>query len=213
MAPTGPRRPSARGEHRRRALVDAAADLLLADGFSAVSHRAVASRAGVALAATTYYFTSLDDLLAAAVGQLTASWLEQCRGVVARLPERVEDDLELAQAVVDVVVCGTDDGVLTMYERYLQAGRHPGLRPLVTAYGVEVDALLAEVLRRGGRRAAEADVRRLLAVADGTVLRALAEGAPARAAARAAVVAVLPASDDSGRRLRVGVRTGREPPT
>ena len=53
-----------KGERRRYALVSAAADLLCEGGFDAVRHRAVARRAGLPLASTTYYFSSLDDLIA-----------------------------------------------------------------------------------------------------------------------------------------------------
>ena len=56
-----------KGERRRYALVSAAADLLCEGGFDAVRHRAVARRAGLPLASTTYYFSSLDDLIAKAV--------------------------------------------------------------------------------------------------------------------------------------------------
>ena len=56
-----------KGERRRQALVEAAADLLLEGGFDAVRHRSVATRADLPLASTTYYFESLDDLIAKAV--------------------------------------------------------------------------------------------------------------------------------------------------
>src|SRR4051795_11269264 len=55
-----------KGERRRQQLVTAAAELLRAGGFDAVRHRAVAERAGLPLASTTYYFASLDDLVTAA---------------------------------------------------------------------------------------------------------------------------------------------------
>src|SRR4051812_50083921 len=56
-----------KGERRRAALVEAAAKLLVEGGFDAVRHRAVAERAGLPLASTTYYFDSLEDLVTAAV--------------------------------------------------------------------------------------------------------------------------------------------------
>src|SRR5699024_9985940 len=59
-----------RGEQRRAALVAAAAALLVEGGFGAVAHRSVAARAGVPLAATTYYFSSLDDLVGAGLAEL-----------------------------------------------------------------------------------------------------------------------------------------------
>jgi DNA-binding transcriptional regulator YbjK/rhodanese-related sulfurtransferase len=160
-----------------------------------VAHRAVAARAEVPLAATTYYFSSLDDLVGAALSALADSWLAQAQGVVERLPDRVDDPSALAEAVVEVVLggSGTDDGaVLTMYERFLQAGRAPHLRPVVTAYGARLDALLLQVLRRASPAADEAAVRRVLAALDGTVLRALAEGRPVVPAAVAAVTPLLP---------------------
>ena len=43
---------TARGERRRQVLVQAAADLLLDEGLASLSHRAVAARAGLPLAAT-----------------------------------------------------------------------------------------------------------------------------------------------------------------
>src|SRR5690348_18303606 len=56
-----------KGERRRATLVEAAAELLAEGGFDAVRHRAVAERAGLPLASTTYYFDSLDALVTAAV--------------------------------------------------------------------------------------------------------------------------------------------------
>jgi DNA-binding transcriptional regulator YbjK/rhodanese-related sulfurtransferase len=149
----------------------------------------------VPLAATTYYFCSLDDLVGAALASLADTWLAGAQAAADRLPDRLDDAPVLAQAVVDVVLggAGQDDGtVLTMYERFLQAGRSPHLRSVVTAYGARLDALLLEVLRRSSPSADEAAVRRVLAALDGTVLRALAEGRPVVPAATAAVTPVLP---------------------
>lgn len=49
-------------EGRRRAIIAAAAELIVEQGASAITHRSVASRAGVALGSTTQYFVSLDEL-------------------------------------------------------------------------------------------------------------------------------------------------------
>ena len=160
-----------------------------------MSHRAVAARAGVPLAATTYYFSSLEDLVRAALTALADGWLATAREVLDGVADHLDDAAVLARAVVDVVLgdCGADDSaVLTMYERFLQAGRSPHLRSTVTAYGARLDALLLEVLRRASPDADEALVRRVLAALDGTVLRALAEGRPVVAAATAAVTPLLP---------------------
>lgn len=49
-------------EGRRRAIIAAAAELIVEQGVAAITHRSVASRAGVSLGSTTQYFSSLDEL-------------------------------------------------------------------------------------------------------------------------------------------------------
>ncbi|MDT7651238.1 MAG: hypothetical protein QOI36_2644, partial [Pseudonocardiales bacterium] len=70
---------TAKGERRRQELVTAAAGLLRSGGFEAVRHRAVAERAGLPLASTTYYFASLDDLVTAAVERTSRDELAEGR--------------------------------------------------------------------------------------------------------------------------------------
>src|ERR671923_680635 len=58
---------SPRGAARREAILRAAVAVVGEDGPDALTHRAVAERAGVPLSATTYYFTSKEDLFQEAV--------------------------------------------------------------------------------------------------------------------------------------------------
>ena len=178
---------SARGSARREALVQAAVALLAQRGVGAVSHRAVAQQAGVPLAATTYYFTSLDALLEETVRTLATQWLDRARAALDQLPEQLAGPVELAEAAVAVAVPAdpAGDDLRAMYDRYLEAGRSPALRPAVETYDAALDELLAQVLERAGHPGGRA--RLVLAVIDGAVLRALAEGHPPRAAAVAAV--------------------------
>ncbi|MER2222813.1 MAG: TetR family transcriptional regulator, partial [Rhodococcus sp. (in: high G+C Gram-positive bacteria)] len=77
-----------KGERRRQALVASAAELLLEGGFDAVRHRAVATRADLPLASTTYYFDSLDDLIACAVELNGNADMEAMRARVAAVTQR-----------------------------------------------------------------------------------------------------------------------------
>src|SRR6202023_4418579 len=77
-----------KGDRRRYALVSAAADLLCEGGFDAVRHRAVARRAGLPLASTTYYFSSLDDLIARSVEHIGMIEIAQLRSRVNALSRR-----------------------------------------------------------------------------------------------------------------------------
>lgn len=176
------RRISSRGHQRRKLIINATIEILLRDGFAAVSHRAVAQHAHLPLSATTYYFDSLEDLLAQAVTELADTWLGAARTAVVALPESIEAGADLAHALVSVAVPSTDeaghDSLVTFYDRYLEAARHPRLRPLVVRYDEHLDDLIADVLRRGGLDHSRSTARLVLAVVDGATVRALAEGSP-----------------------------------
>jgi DNA-binding transcriptional regulator YbjK len=178
---------TARGERRRQVLVRAAADLLLDEGLASLSHRAVAARAGLPLAATTYYFDSVEDLRDEALQAVAQGWLERAGAVVDALPTRI-GPVQAARAVAGVV--GTDAPsrqLLLRYERSLDAGRHERLRPLVVVSNARLCALVREVLLRAGLPAGQGEARLVLAVADGAAVTALAEGAAPDAAVRTAL--------------------------
>src|ERR687893_66164 len=88
-----------KGERRRKALVVAAAELMLEGGFDAVRHRAVATRAALPLAATTYYFDCLDDLVTAAVEFSGAEELAAMRVRVDAISHRRRG----AESTVDLI--------------------------------------------------------------------------------------------------------------
>jgi AcrR family transcriptional regulator len=98
-----------KGERRRRELVAAAAELLRLGGFDAIRHRAVAERAGLPLASTTYYFASLDDLVTAATERTSRDELDEGRAQLDRLadPAAGADPTaagELVELVLDLLL-------------------------------------------------------------------------------------------------------------
>ncbi|MGY1698173.1 TetR/AcrR family transcriptional regulator [Geodermatophilus sp. SYSU D00766] len=167
---------TAKGEARRTAIVQAAARLVAAEGPDALTHRAVVAASGIPLAATTYYFASIDDLRAAAVGHLVDDERRQARSLVEALPRRPRSAAATARHVVAVLLgADRDDAeLLALYERFLACGRHPRLRPLLREARAAIDAALAELLERCGRPAT--DVATLVALVDGSVVSALVEG-------------------------------------
>lgn len=189
-----------RGERRRLALLEAAAGLLVEEGFGAVSHRAVATRAGLPLAATTYYFSSREQLVEQAVQHMAEGYLEVARARVERVGRRDATPGRLARVIVDLVSGEADEAqLLTIYERYVQAGRHPALRAHVTRWTQELHALVADALGRAGREPDPGVARRLVALTDGLLLAGLVAG-DGRAAehARAGVAEALAVDGESG---------------
>ena len=84
--------------------MSAAAELLAEGGFEAVRHRAVARRAGLPLASTTYYFSSLDDLIARAVEHIGMIEVAQLRARVNDLSRRRRGPETTAEVLVDLLV-------------------------------------------------------------------------------------------------------------
>ncbi|GGP80711.1 TetR/AcrR family transcriptional regulator [Saccharothrix coeruleofusca] len=179
-----------KGERRRQALVEAAADLLADGGFDALRHRAVAERAGLPLASTTYYFASLDELVTAALEHHGNAELAYGK---ARLAELDQDECG-GEAFIDLVLdlllgppAGERDAeaVLLRYERLVATGRRPYLRPLMRRMAGELHALLLEIFAKAGQPVDLERVRELIALVDGAVVNALIEVSPdPRGAAR-----------------------------
>lgn len=172
-----------KGERRRQALVAAAAELLLEGGFDAVRHRSVATRAELPLASTTYYFESLEDLIARAVEFSGNAELDSMRRRVGEVTHRRRGAEATVDLILDLLVCpdGQDQDedsrgqLIARYERSVASARHPELREVHLRLRGQLDELLADVLRRSDRMVRAEQIRRLVAVVDGAVVTALGE--------------------------------------
>jgi DNA-binding transcriptional regulator YbjK len=186
-----------KGERRRYALVSAAAELLCEGGFEAVRHRAVARRAGLPLASTTYYFSSLDDLIASAVAHVGMLEMAQLRAKVASLSRRRRGPETTADVLVDLLV-GDESGphlteqLISRYERYIACARLPALRDIQRRnLRQRVDAV-AEAVERSGRSIRLELISALICAVDGAVVSALVdERQDPRAVARATVIDII----------------------
>ncbi|MFC7344676.1 TetR/AcrR family transcriptional regulator [Saccharopolyspora griseoalba] len=186
-----------KGERRRQALVAAAAELLSEGGFEAVRHRAVAERAGLPLASTTYYFSSLDDLISAAVEHDGRQELAAGRARLDELAEQPRSTDAVIELLLDLLlgVASRDGGaepVLLRYERLVGSPRRPYLAPLMRQMSAELQELLAEIFERSGMRVGRERLLELIALVDGAVVNALIESDPdPRSAARRMLTAQL----------------------
>ncbi|KID29246.1 transcriptional regulator, TetR family [Prauserella sp. Am3] len=164
-----------KGERRRHALVTAAAELLAEGGFDAVRHRAVAERAGLPLASTTYYFDSLDELVAAATEHHGRAELEKGRARLAGLSTENRGLDTVVELVLDQLL-GEDpayEAVLLRYERLVGTGRRPYLRPLMRTLSGELRELLERILVKSGLEVDQRRIEQMIAVVDGAVVNAL----------------------------------------
>jgi AcrR family transcriptional regulator len=71
----------------RALLLDRAEELMLDEGYAAVTYRVLASRAGVTGGLVQYYFPTLDDLFLALLARRSERNLERLRDALERRPE------------------------------------------------------------------------------------------------------------------------------
>ncbi len=185
-----------KGERRRYALVSAAADLLCEGGFDAVRHRAVARRAGMPLASTTYYFSSLEDLISNAVEHVGTRESEELRGRLAVLSRRRRGAESTAEVLVDMLVGDSPEQVteqvISRYERYIACARQPGLRDIQRRILAQRTDAVVEVVDRSGRSVRAELLTALVCAVDGAVVAALVEeGDGPRATAKATLIDVI----------------------
>jgi DNA-binding transcriptional regulator YbjK len=156
----------ARGAARRGQIVEATLRLIETGGVAAVRHRAVATAAGVPLAATTYYFATLDDLLIAALTEAAGRSAATIRGWAGALVPGAD----LATALCELVarLAGPERrATIAEYELCMAAMRRPALLPMAEQW-IE---LLVDMVRP--HVPDDLSARVLVAAFDGLLIEAL----------------------------------------
>lgn len=161
---------------RRQALLEAAAELAAELGAGAVTHRAVAARAGVPLSTTSYFFSSIDELVTEALrlgAARHAAACDEAEDVAVEAGEQPAE--EVIGLVVDQALAGSRAAEGTQVEYYLAAGRDPGLRADASAALGRLARRIAEPMRERGAPQADDAAWAMGAFADGAMLHRLAD--------------------------------------
>jgi DNA-binding transcriptional regulator YbjK len=167
-----------RGAARREALLEAVLHIVAETGADSVTHRRVAEVAELPLASTTYWFSSKEHLLTAAL-ELAAE--RDIARLTAYAAQRSDD--EPIDAIVSLVLDPVEDGLRTSrgsliatYTLLLEAARRPALREIAVRW---TDAYLdagRELLERAGSSDPTGDAKLLVAAADGLLIEELSRG-------------------------------------
>ncbi|MEU6599682.1 TetR/AcrR family transcriptional regulator [Streptomyces flaveolus] len=160
----GERRARRHDPQRRRRILDAALDVLVADGVAGITHRKVASSADVPLGSVTYHFASLTELRT----QAFTWYVEQRTAEYEALFAEVETREDLIDVLVDVVQGGPSRhrSAVLGFELHLAALRDPALRALTHEWTKAGRAVLARFT--GPETAARLD-----ALLEGMIMHAL----------------------------------------
>src|SRR5690606_7292976 len=136
------------------------------------------------------YFSSLDELIAAAVEYESRRELDAGRERLAELGPQQLSTEEAIELMLDLLLGQESrqrgvEAVLLRYERLVGSPRRPYLAPLMRKLSAELHELLAEIFTRTGLSVDRERLDQLVALVDGAVVNALVESKPdPRAAAR-----------------------------
>jgi DNA-binding transcriptional regulator YbjK len=165
----------ASAQRRRAALLEAAAELTAELGAGAVTHRAVAARAGVPLSTTSYFFSSIDELVTEALRMGATVRVSDFDAAerVAVMSVDVSIDVVIG-AVVDEALASSEHAQGSQVEYYLAAGRQPELQPEASAIVQRFAARVSRQLERTGAVRPDDAAWAITELGDGAMLHRLA---------------------------------------
>ena len=162
---------------RRNAIVNAAVQVMTRKGMAATTVRDVAEQMGTSSGLIHHYFTSMDDLLAAAFDRAASQDLDVTSDAMARGRDAVE---RLSTFFATYVRAEQDWAFQLWLDAWAEASRRPALQSTSRRLNVAWQQLLARTIREGvaeGTMACaepEAAAWRILCLLDGLALQAVA---------------------------------------
>ena len=175
--PIRPATHRASGRARRAALLDAAVEVIAEQGVAGTTHRAIAARAGMSTSTTSYFFSSLDQLVAAALHVVGERIVQRVDAVTAQVADAELGPRESIDRFVDAVMSEPEPDTVAQFEIYLECRRRPQLQPTAHRIMASIERGAEASLRALGDRA------RRRAGADGRGAARRPRPAPARPAA------------------------------
>jgi DNA-binding transcriptional regulator YbjK len=166
-----------RGEATRDRLLRATIELLASGGGRAVTHRAVAERAGAAHGSTRYYFANRDELIRAALRKLAEEDVAAVAEELERVPHGPAEPERMAKRLAAFLaerIRRDPERELSRYELFLLAAREPALRPDLDAWGDGYRRLFTTILEQLGSTDPETDAHLILSVGNALLLEQVA---------------------------------------
>lgn len=165
----------ASAQRRRAALLEAAVELSAEVGAGAVTHRAVAARAGVPLSTTSYFFSSIDELVTEALRVGAQDRVDDWDAAERAAVEAVDASADtVIEAAVDQALAASRVAEGSQVEYYLAAGRQPELQPEVSATVSRFAERVQGQFERHGAQQADDVAWAVTALGDGALLHRVA---------------------------------------
>jgi DNA-binding transcriptional regulator YbjK len=160
-----------RSRARRDELLAAAIELFAEGGSRAITHRAVAARADLPPASTTYYFATIDDLIREALGAHIDQWTADLTDLT-RVEFEADVGINDAAAFVTAIFAARGPEVAALeLSIFLASARVPELRDNAADAMRAFESLTIAILERVGVSDGAALAAAIVALIAGTALR------------------------------------------
>ena len=162
---------------RRDAIITATVEVMLSKGMAATTVRDVAEQMGSSSGLIHHYFTSMDDLLAAAFERAAQQDLTGTREALARTSGAVE---QLGTFFATYARAEQDWAFQLWLDAWAEAGRRPAVRRTSQRLNVAWQQLLVQIVRCGVSEGTmtcadpEGAAWRILSLLDGLALQTVA---------------------------------------
>lgn len=164
----------ARGLARRETLLRAAFDVVTEHGIEGATHRRIAQAAGMPLSTTSYFFGSLDELLAEAITLGFAEHTAETHATILAIHRDCSSTEQLAEEITGFLLRSPYASIVAQFETYLSVHRRPELRAAIASVIESYQDAIATGLRLFDIDPAPHRVRLLLAMFDGFALHRVA---------------------------------------
>ena len=138
------------GEVTRQRIIQSAQKILVNEGFSAVTHRAVADDAAVPLGSTTYHFKDKQELISESLRQLLEE--DRARRLKIRVPVNASAQ-SVSNYLVQVLVppgFRSRKKIGILFERIVEASHSPKLSKMIDDDQQELKTILNHSLGKFG---------------------------------------------------------------
>lgn len=175
-----PIRGGKKAQDTRDRILKAAVEILIVDGIEALTFRHVAEKAGLTVAAPTYYFSSISRLWNAAQLRLFEESKVRYRSVMGAVDYATLDVAHLADLTSTIFLREATEYrnlSLACYPIYIQSRRDPSLRPGLWGINAEQQHRWSQVMAQVIPRSTPANAWMMYALFTGKLIRILATGA------------------------------------
>ena len=168
----------ARGLARREALLRAAFTVVTEKGIEGATHRRIAEAAGVPLSTTSYFFSSLDELLAEAITLAFADVIATTHAAILGMHEAGPSTGQLVDQITDFVLQSPRAAIIAQFEAYLAVERRPELGAAIANVLDSYENAIGTALGLFDIDPTPPRVRLVLATLDGFALQRIAHPRP-----------------------------------